>query len=154
MPSSGILTGRSVVAAGSISAYHSGLVATVPSPWTLNDLQVEQQPHAANAYNMQWKLTTVAANTYTIRNRYSNQCLDTENGISTTAGTPVVQRSCDGTLSQRWIRTQDPTLTIWRIQNDWSRFYLGVENGSLSSGAGFIQSVYLPNNTSRMFQMW
>jgi hypothetical protein len=138
-----------------ISAYHSGLVANVPSPWTANNLQVEQQPYGAMAYNGQWSLTLVSgASTYTIQNRYSNQCLDVENGTSTVVGSPVVQMPCDGTTSQRWTRVQDPLLPIWRIHNAFTGNYLGVENGSTSAGAGFIQSSYLPNNTSRMFQIW
>ena len=137
-----------------ISVYNSGLVAAVPSPWTTNDLQVETAAYGAMAYNGQWKLTFVRANTYTIENRFSHQCLDTENGNSQVAGTPVVQRPCDGTLSQQWVRTLDAVLPIWRISNYYSELYLGVENGSASAGAGFIQANYAPNNASRMFQIW
>lgn len=137
-----------------ISVYNSGLVATVPWPWTANDLQVETQPYGAMAYNGQWKLTAAAGNTYTIENRYSHQCLDLENGASTVVGSPVVQRPCDGTQSQRWVRTLDPVLPIWRISNSYSGLYLGIENGSALAGAGFMQSNYAPNNASRMFQIW
>ena len=137
-----------------ISVYNSGLVAAVPSPFTTNDLQLETAVYGVNAWNGQWSLTSVGADTYTFENRYSHQCLDTENGNSLTAGTPVVQRPCDGTQSQKWVRTLDAVLPIWRISNVWSGLYLGVENGSASEGAGFIQANYAPNNTSRMFQMW
>jgi galactose oxidase len=137
-----------------ISAYHSGHVVTVPSPWTTNGLQVVQGTWGAMAYNTQWTLTSVGLNTYTVKNRYSNQCLDTENGISTTPGTPVVQRPCDDTLSQNWVRTHDDVLSVWRFSNSYSGLYLGVENGSSVLGAGFVQKNLGANNASMMFQMW
>lgn len=137
-----------------ISAYNSGLVAAVPSPFTTNDLQVETATYGVNAWNGQWKFIFVAADTYTIENRYSHQCLDTENGNSLTAGTPVVQRTCDGTQSQKWVRTLDAVLPVWHIANFYSGLSLGIENGSASAGAGFKQANSAPNNTSQMFQTW
>lgn len=106
-----------------------------------------------NAWNGQWMLTSVATDTYTIENRFSHQCLDTENGNSLTAGTPVVQRPCDGTQSQTWVRTHDAVLPVWHVTNFFSGLSLGIENGSTSAGAGFIQANNAPNNTSRMFQI-
>jgi hypothetical protein len=137
-----------------ISAYNSGLVVTVPSPYTTNDLQTEIQPYGAMAYNGQWMFTDAGGGTYTIQNRYSNQCLDVENGLSTVVGSPVVQRPCDGTQSQRWVRTLDPIHPVWHISNFYSGLFLGVDGGSSSAGAGLIQGRELPNNTSRMFQVW
>jgi hypothetical protein len=139
-----------------ISAFHSGLVANVPSPWTTNDLRVEQRPYGANAYNGQWKMNLVGlgSDTFEFQNRYSNQCLDIENGNSTVVGSAVVQRPCDGTTSQKWTRWQDPNLAVWHIFNNWSGLYLGVEGGSSVSGADFVQLSYSSTSQSQMMQIW
>jgi hypothetical protein len=137
-----------------ISVYNSGLVAAVPSPYTTNNAQVVTAAYGDMAYNGQWELTEVATDTYTIENRFSHQCLDTENGGSQTAGTPVVQMPCDKSSSQKWVRTHDATLPVWHVSNYSSGLYLKVDNGSTAAGAGFIQANDLPNNTSEMIQMW
>jgi hypothetical protein len=136
-----------------ISAYNSGLVAAVPSPYTGNGLQVETATYGVYAWNGQWMRTTVATDTYTFTNRFSMQCLDNDN--STTAGTPVVQEPCKANAaSQKWVLTHDPVLPVWHITNLASGLDLGIENGSASAGAGFIQARNAANNTSRMFQIW
>ncbi|MET7421231.1 RICIN domain-containing protein [Dactylosporangium sp. NPDC005555] len=137
-----------------ISAVYSGLVAAVPSPWTTNGLQVETAPYGVNAWNGQWKFILVSGSTYTIENRYSHQCLDTENGNSLVSGAPVVQLPCDDTASQTWVRTRDDVLKIWRISNGFSGLALAVETGNAGGGAGFIQANNLPNNTRFQFQVW
>ena len=137
-----------------ISVYSSGLVAAVPSPYITNDLQVETAAYGVYAWNGQWMLDAVSTDTYTIENRYSHQCLDTENGNSMTTGTPVVQRPCDTSQSQKWVLTHDAVLPVRHITNLLSGLSLGVENGSSSAGAGFIQAANAPNNISRMFQIW
>src|SRR5262249_41248444 len=73
-----------------INAYNSNdLVVAMADPFTKNDDQAVMAVYDAMAYNGQWIREAVVGqtDTYTFRNRWSNQCLDTQNGNSTTAGT-------------------------------------------------------------------
>lgn len=139
-----------------ISAFNSGLVVTVPSPYTENNRQVDIEPYDSMHYPGQWKRTEVATNTFTFENRWSHQCLDTldGNGQAAGLGTPVVQMPCDGSSSQNWLLTLDPYKAAWHISNVSTGLYLGVDGGSSSAGAGLIQGNESPNNMSRMFQIW
>jgi hypothetical protein len=139
-----------------LSAYNSGLVAAEPKPFTVNNGPVQTANYDAMAYNGLWRRDAVGsvANTYTLTNRWSNQCLDTQDGNSMTAGTPVVQEPCDGSDSQKWLFTLDPVLPVWHISNVQSGLYLAVENGSSSVGAQLVQLKTSANNTSREWQMW
>src|SRR5690348_7069463 len=107
-----------------ISDYGTGLVAAEPSPYTVNNEQVVTANYDANFYPGQWMRTAVGTDTYTFQNRWSNQCLDVEGGISTTAGSAVVQMPCDGTQSQKWVLTLDAHLPVWHISNSLSGLYL------------------------------
>jgi len=153
-----LVTASPAQAAGAwvrVSAYHSGLVANVPAPWTTNGLQVEQRPYGANTYNGQWRLnpTGLGDQTFEFQNRYSNQCLDVENN-SLAAGADVVQNPCDNTTSQQWTRWQDPSRPVWHVFNNLSGLYLAVENGSLASGADFVQVAYSAGDTGQTMQIW
>jgi hypothetical protein len=100
-----------------LSVYNSGLVAYVPSPFTTNDLQVQTAAYDPMHYSGQWKQIFVAAHTYRFENRWSHQCLDTLGGLTAEVRTPVVQRPCDTTMSQKWVLTLDDTLPVWHITN-------------------------------------
>ncbi|MGI5183460.1 RICIN domain-containing protein [Dactylosporangium sp. CA-152071] len=137
-----------------LSSFATGRVAAVPAPYTRNDEQVVTAVYDDMAYNGRWMFTPLGNDRYTIQNRYSNQCLDTQGGLGTTAGTPVVQNPCDQTTSQKWVLTRDNGLQIWRITNDLSGLSLAVETGADANGVGFVLANNAPNNTKQMFQKW
>jgi hypothetical protein len=139
-----------------IRAFNSQLVVTVPAPDTENNRQVDMEAYDSMHYPGQWMRTPVATNTFTFENRWSHQCLDTldGNGSAAEIGTPVVQMPCDDSSSQRWLLTLDETYSVWHISNVSTGLFLGVDGGSSDAGAVLIQGKELPNNTSRMFQIW
>lgn len=137
-----------------ISAYNGEVVAE-PSPYTVNNEQVVTADYDVNFYPGQWLRAQVgtATDTFTFQNRWSRQCLDVEGGITTTAGSPVVQEPCDGTESQDWILIHDAYAATWHIKNSLSGLYLMVETGS-GPGVAFKQADNLPTNTRQQFQIW
>jgi hypothetical protein len=139
-----------------ISPYHTtgtNLVASVPSPYTTNGLQVAQDTYGSLQYNTQWSMTSTGGDTYVFENRYSHECLDVD-GNSPDAGAAVVQNPCDNTTSQRWTTVHDPNLPVWHIYNNQSKKYLAVKDESFAKGAKFIQTDYSPVRTDQMMQIW
>jgi Ricin-type beta-trefoil lectin domain-like len=118
-----------------IEAKHSGLDLNVPEASTKNDTQIIQWNGSKKFMNGQWEMLPAGNGRHTFRNRWSRQCLDV---TSTAAGAPVVQRPCDGTVSQKW-RRDALTSTDSTITNVWSELDLNVEGGSTALGAKLIQ---------------
>jgi hypothetical protein len=132
-----------------IKAKHSGLNLNVPEASTKNGTQIIQWD-GSTFMNGQWEFVANNSGMY-IRNRWSRQCLDV---TSTVAGTPVVQRPCDGTISQRWTynteqQAGDP---VYRnFKNSWSGLDLNVEGGSKEYGAKLIQWHHVHGAPNAMF---
>jgi hypothetical protein len=122
-----------------ITAKQSGLRLNVPEASTKNGTQIIQWNGAP--MNGQWETLNPpgVSEGISIRNRWSRQCLDVG---STAQGAPVVQRPCDGTVSQRWKTNseQEAGDPFYRnITNLWSGLDLNVDGGSTALGAKLIQ---------------
>jgi hypothetical protein len=132
-----------------IKAKHSGLNLNVPEASTKNGTQIIQWD-GSTFMNGQWEFVA-KDNGMSIRNRWSRQCLDV---TSTAAGTPVVQRPCDGTVSQRWTynTAQQAGDPVYRnFKNSWSGLDLNVEGGSKEYGAKLIQWPHVQGAPNAMF---
>jgi hypothetical protein len=149
-----LVTSSSALAWVRIEDYNSKLSVTVFSTWAVfQGTQVELQPYSVNDWRTQWLANPkgLGTETFEFENKGSHQCLDV---ISQASGAAVVQNPCDDTLSQKWIRWQDPDQPVWRIFNYWSGHYLAVDNGSTAAGAGFVQLPYSRLSDSQKFQMY
>lgn len=143
-----------------ISPYHTtgtNLVAAVPSPYTTNGMQLQQDTYDDMHYYTQWGMTSPdSGKTYVFQNRWSHECLDVDNG-SLDAGAAVVQEPCDPSApspSQQWIKEHDPYLPVWHIKNNQSKKYLAVADASFKQYAKYIQTDYSPVRTDQMMQIW
>ena len=123
-----------------ITAKHSGLHLNVPEASTKNGTQIIQWD-GPTFMNGQWELLNPpgVGSRFSIRNRWSRQCLDVD---SVTDGAPVVQRPCDGTISQQWTTNSeqeagDPNYR--NITNHWSGHDLNIEGASTAYGAKLMQ---------------
>jgi len=137
-----------------IEDYNSKLVVTVFSTWALaHGTQVELQPYSTNDWRTRWLANPkgFGTETFEFENYGSHQCLDASSQAN---GAAVVQNPCDDTLSQKWIRWQDPDQPVWRIFNYWSGLYLAVENSATVAGSGFVQLPYSRLSDSQKFQMY
>ena len=123
-----------------ITAKHSGLNLNVPEASTKNGTQIIQWD-GDTFMNGQWEafLGNDDGKGGAIRNRWSRQCLDV---TSMADGAPVVQRPCDGTLSQKWTvnSEQEAGDKYYRnITNAWSELDLNIEGASTAHGAKLMQ---------------
>jgi hypothetical protein len=149
-----LATSSSALAWVRIEDYNSKLVVTVFSTWAIfQGTQVELQPYSVNDWRTQWLANPkgFGTETFEFENKGSHQCLDAS---SQTSGAAVVQNPCDDTLSQKWIRWQDPDQPVWRIFNYWSGHYLAVDNGATAAGTGLVQLPYSRLSDSQKFQMY
>ena len=130
-----------------ITAKHSGLNLNVPEASTKNGTQIIQwkQP---GAMNEQWEYV----GGFKVRNRWSRQCLTVD---SKAQGAPVVQRPCDGSPGQDWVKVtrQDDggDWTYFNLRSMWSGLELNVEGGSGQYGAKVVQWSHVPMSPNAMF---
>jgi hypothetical protein len=139
-----------------ISALHSGLVATIPSPGTTNNLQAVQQPFSANEWSGHWWKLPVpnVRDAFQLVNRYSHQCLAV-GGAVFTPGAPIVQNPCDAALpNQWWLFVNHPAEQAWQVMSGLSAMTMTVENGSTQMGARFVQQPFANGFPNQLMQMW
>jgi hypothetical protein len=122
-----------------VTVKHSGLRLNVPDASTKNGTQIIQWNGAP--MNGQWETLNPpgVSGRFAIRNRWSRQCLDVD---SLAQGAPVVQRPCDGSVSQQWKTNseQEAGDRFYRnLTNQWSGLDLNVDGGSTALGAKLIQ---------------
>jgi hypothetical protein len=138
-----------------INAFHSNLVATIPAPWTTNNLVAEQQPYSVNARNGHWQKVAVPSAPEMVQfvNRKSAQCLGL--GVAVfTPGEVIDQNPCNASdPTQWWYLEQDPLQAAYRIYNGASWMAMTVENGSVLAGARFVQRPFV-GGASQLMQNW
>jgi hypothetical protein len=112
-----------------------------------------------NATTGQWEIRPVGDPSFgalQFKNRYSHQCLASRYFgpvplPGTTIPRAVSQEVCDSSdLRQRWIRTQDPILPVWRVLNMGSFLALAAP----SAGTGVVENYVDEYDTRQMWQMW
>jgi hypothetical protein len=132
-----------------LTAKHSGLNLNVPEASTKNGTQIIQWK-SPGAMNEQWEFVGVGA----IRNRWSRQCLTVD---SKAQGAPVVQRPCDGSAGQEWVKVSynddGAGYDYFNIRSQWSGLVMNVSGGSGQYGAPIIQWPHVPRSPNAMFSM-
>ena len=135
-----------------IEARHSGLGLNVPEASTANGTQLIQWSGSKKFLNAQWDMLTDGQGRHTFRNRWSRQCMDVD---STAAAAPVVQRPCDGTISQKWTRDVPPGTApgYATITNQWSKLDLNVVGADTGLGARLMQWHRTPGAANAEFEI-
>jgi hypothetical protein len=133
-----------------IQVKHSGLYLNVPAASTKNGEQIIQWS-GTHFMNGQWEWVYGPNNHLGLRNRWSRQCLDVE---STSENTPVVQRPCDGSISQAWSynseqQSGDPNFR--NISNNWSGLDLNIAGASTALGGKLVQYHHVKGAPNAMF---
>jgi hypothetical protein len=138
-----------------LNAFHSNLVAAVPTPFTTNNLVIWQQPYGIGPHNVQWRMLDVpnAPGMVQFENRQSRQCLAL--GVAVfTPGTVVDQNTCNASdPTQWWYLEQDPSQPAYRIYNGASWMALTVENASVVAGARFVEQPF-GGTANQLVQIW
>jgi hypothetical protein len=141
-----------------MTAKHSGLNLNVPDASTKNGSPIIQWSDTtvngdSKSMNGQWEFLwrQGMGNGVSIRNRWSRQCLDVD---SVNPG-PVLQRPCDGTVSQEWIvnnaqQSGDPIYRNYR--NAWSGLDLNISGGSTELGGQLIQWPHVQGAPNALFK--
>jgi Ricin-type beta-trefoil lectin domain-like len=133
-----------------IQAKHSGLYLNVPEASTANGTQIIQW-NGKHFMNGQWEWVYGPGDHLGLRNRWSRQCLDVD---SKTDGAPVVQRPCDGSISQSWTYNsgqQSGDENYRNITNAWSKLDLNIAGASTALGAKLVQYHHVQGAPNAMF---
>ncbi len=117
-----------------IKSRNSGKSADIYGGSTANGGKLIQWD-ATGGNNQKFKFTKVAANAYTITVQHSGKCLDATSNCS--AGSKIVQNTCDGTNSQKWT-IEDAGSGYYFIKNVGSGLYFDVSGASTANGAEII----------------
>jgi len=124
-----------------IKASHSGGYMAVPSASLTDGLAVVQNSYISADKRFHWYVTQVGTTTlqgtqsivYQLINRRTGKCLD----LTATAPYKAVQKTCSTASSQQFLMvpTGDGTQVLYTVNG----MTLGVQNGSTSSGAQFVE---------------
>ncbi|HLL65752.1 MAG TPA: RICIN domain-containing protein [Micromonosporaceae bacterium] len=106
-----------------------------------------QQWDQTNAVNQRWRLNSATGGTYTITSDNSPRCL-TPLGGQTTAGTPIVQTTCNGTAAQRW------TFTVLSGVTYHIKTSAGTCIGAKDNATGNASLVLAACSTTQPSQRW
>jgi hypothetical protein len=132
---------ETATAAYSLKVAHTGMAMAVSSSSTNDGVSVVQQPYVATDDRFHWYTTQLGRGTvngidqimYQFQNRRTGKCLD----VDGSSPRRLIQRTCSTAWNQRFMLS--PTGNLRQVVYSVNGLSLGIQNGSTSSGAQFVE---------------